>query len=74
MTPELPPKNAPAHKTVSPVEASVLLENWDTESPANSAVSIPTVFSYFSRARGIKLWSFKQNPRTVCAASVVKAA
>lgn len=55
MTPELPPKNAPAHKTVSPVEASVLLENWDTESPANSAVSIPTVFSYFSRAQGIRL-------------------
>lgn len=46
VTPELTPENAPAHKTVSPVEASVLLENWDLESPANSAVSIPTVFSY----------------------------
>lgn len=50
MTPELTPENAPAHKTVSTVEASLLSENWDLESPANSAVSVPTVFSYFATA------------------------
>lgn len=47
MTPELTPENAPAHKTS---EASVLSESWDLECPANSAVSIPTGFSYFGMA------------------------
>lgn len=43
MTPEL----TSAHKTF---EASVLSESWDLECPANSAVSIPIIFSYFGMA------------------------
>lgn len=46
MTPEL----TSAHKTFEASEASELLESWDLECPANSAVSIPIIFSYFGMA------------------------